>query len=65
MNNTNQKYIILWNPHDDSYKMFDYDPTKPPYAPNYGCPIAQGPTYQKCLENGCGMWDIDPEDVVE
>lgn len=59
------KVIILWNPHDEQYKMFTYEPDRTPYAPNYGCPIATGRTYQECLDYGCAMWDIDPEDVVE
>jgi len=63
--NRNTKYIVLYNPHDDSYKMFEYDEDKQSYAPNYGTPIAQGKTKEACLENGCNMWDIPIEDVVE
>ena len=59
------KVIILWNPHDEQYKMFDYDPEKEAYAPNYGCAIATGRTYESCKENGCKCWGINPEDVVE
>ena len=59
-----KQYIILHNPHDDSYKMFDYEEDKNSYAPTYGTPIAQGKTKEDCLENGCSMWGIPREQVI-
>lgn len=59
----NPKYICLWNPHSQEWLLFEYIPGKEKYAPNYGCPIYNGPTPKECIAGAAEMWDIDPETV--
>ena len=57
------KYIVLYNPHDGRWKLFEYIEGKEKYAPNYGCPIVDGATPGEALAAAVNMFGIDPDEV--
>ena len=59
-----KKYIILFNPHDDEYKMFEYVDGRKLYAPNYGCCISNGKTREECFESAHQMFNIQKDEVI-
>lgn len=58
-----KKYVILRNPHDHEYKLFECVPGKELYAPNYGCCISNGATMEDCFISAHVMWNIRREEV--
>jgi len=56
-------FVCLRNPHDGEWKVFNYRSGQDPYAPNYGCPIANGKTPEDAIKMAEDIFGINPDEV--
>lgn len=57
------KYICLYNDHSGEWLLFKYVRGREKYAPNYGCPIINGPTPDDCIDSAVEMFGVNPDEV--
>ena len=56
------KYIYLYNPHDEEYKIFKRVEGRELYAPNYRTPITSGKSVKGALRQAA-KWGISIDEV--